>query len=172
MTTASKQRSQNETNVPWWAGNARLIELSNRLLGAHVAQAALIVFWAGAMTLFELSHFDQTRPMYEQGLILLPHLAALGWGIGPGGEVVDTHPYFAIGVIHLISAAFLGFGGIYHSLFGPDQLERDFPFFGYRWSEGNKMTTILGIHLLLLGGGALLLVAKAMAFGGLYDPQI
>jgi photosystem II CP43 chlorophyll apoprotein len=28
-----------------------------KLLGAHVAHAGLIVFWAGAMNLFEVAHF-------------------------------------------------------------------------------------------------------------------
>jgi hypothetical protein len=32
-------------------------------------------------------------------------------------------PYFAVGVLHLISSAVLGFGGIYHSLLGPDTEE-------------------------------------------------
>lgn len=158
--------------VPWWAGNARLTNFSGKLLGAHVAHAGLIVLWAGAMTLFELAHFNPQQPMYEQGLILLPHLAAQGWGVGAGGAVVNTYPYFVIGALHLISSAFLGFGGIFHSLRGPEKLEPKFRFFGYDWADTNKMTTILGIHLVLLGVGALLLVAKAMFFGGLYDPAV
>ena len=159
----------------WWAGNARLTELSGKLLGAHIAQAALIVFWAGAYTLFELSQYNPAAPIYEQGLILLPHLASLGIGVAEGGEVVNTYPYFAIGVVHLISSAILGAGGLYHALLGPDvlpQKETFSGFFGYDWRDQDKMTTIIGIHLLLLGGGALLLVAKAMFVGGLYDPAI
>ncbi|KAG6539880.1 hypothetical protein Mapa_018719 [Marchantia paleacea] len=127
-------------------------------------------FWAGAMNLFEVAHFVPEKPMYEQGLILLPHLATLGWGVGPGGEIVDTFPYFVSGVLHLISSAVLGFGGIYHALIGPETLEESFPFFGYVWKDKNKMTTILGIHLILLGAGAFLfLVFKALYFGGIYD---
>ncbi|KAL5642599.1 hypothetical protein ACJX0J_003729 [Zea mays] len=162
-------RDQETTGFAWWAGNARLINLSGKLLGAHVAHAGLIVFWAGAMNLFEVAHFVPEKPMYEQGLILLPHLATLGWGVGPGGEVLDTFPYFVSGVLHLISSAVLGFGGIYHALLGPETLEESFPFFGYVWKDRNKMTTILGIHLILLGLGAFLLVLKALYFGGVYD---
>jgi len=143
--------------------------LSGKLLGAHVAHAGLIVFWAGAMTLFEVSHFVPEKPMYEQGLILLPHLATLGWGVGPGGEVFDTFPYFVVGVLHLISSAVLGFGGIYHAVRGPETLEEYSAFFGYDWKDKNKMTNIIGFHLIILGCGALLLVLKAMFFGGVYD---
>jgi photosystem II CP43 chlorophyll apoprotein len=152
----------------WWAGNFRFVNLSGKLLGAHIAHAGLIVLWAGAMTLFELSHFNPALPMSEQGLILLPHLATLGLGIGQGGQIVDPQPYFVIGVVHLISSAVLGAGGIYHATLGPESLDEKG--FGYKWDDGNKMTSILGIHLVLLGVGALLLVAKAVIWGGLYDP--
>ncbi len=162
-------RDQQSTGFAWWAGNARLINLSGKLLGAHVAHAGLIVFWAGAMTLFEVAHFTPEKPMYEQGFILLPHIASLGWGVGAGGEVINTFPFFVVGVVHLISSAVLGLGGIYHALRGPDVLEEYSSFFGYDWKDKNQMTNILGFHLIILGCGALLLVLKAMFFGGLYD---
>ena len=170
--TETSERIADSSGIPWWAGNARLKDISGKLLGAHVAHGGLIVFWAGATTLWEISRFDLARPMYEQGLILLPHLATLGWGVGAGGEIVNTYPYFVIGALHLISSAFLGFGGIYHAVFGPPDLESTSEFFDYEWNNTYKMTNILGIHLLLLGIGAFLLVFKAMFFGGLYDPAI
>ena len=162
-------RDQQSSGFAWWAGNARLINLSGKLLGAHVAHAGLIVFWAGAMTLFEVAHFMPEKPLYEQGFILLPHLATLGWGVGPGGEIVDTFPYFVVGVLHLISSAVLGLGGIYHAVRGPETLEEDSSFFGYDWKDKNQMTNIIGYHLILLGLGAFLLVLKATFFGGVYD---
>ncbi|MEL6494446.1 MAG: chlorophyll a/b binding light-harvesting protein [Cyanobacteria bacterium J06623_7] len=164
-----------QTKIPWWRGNARLTDLSGRLLGAHVAQASLIVFWAGAMTLFELSNYNYSLPMAEQGLIILPHLATLGFGVGDGGQIVDTYPYFVIGVMHLISSTVLGAGGIYHSLIAPPVLEQNDTFsgfFGYDWQDSNKMTSIIGIHLVLLGVGAFLLVFKAMFWGGIFDSAL
>ena len=157
------------TAIPWWAGNARLESLSGRLLGAHVAHAGLIVLWAGLYTLFELGKFDPSLPMYEQGLIVLPNLARLGWGIPDGSGAIDTSSFFAVGVIHLISSAFLGAGGVFHALKGPERLDGSF---AYIWQDRRKMGRILGTHLVLLGCGALLLVAKASLFGGLYDPAI
>ncbi|MDE5070355.1 MAG: chlorophyll a/b binding light-harvesting protein, partial [Trichodesmium sp. St5_bin8] len=159
-----------DEGAPLLRGNIRFKDLSGQLLGAHVAHAGLIVLWAGAMTLFELSHLDPSLPMYEQNLILLPHLATLGIGIKAGGEVIDTYPYYVIGMLHLISSAVLGAGGIYHAVLGPKKL--DPKGFGYNWEDGNKMTTILGIHLVLLGLGAALLVIKATALGGIYDPLV
>ncbi|MEL6553032.1 MAG: chlorophyll a/b binding light-harvesting protein [Cyanobacteria bacterium J06621_11] len=165
----------NFDNRSWLSGNARLKNLSGQLLGAHIAHAGLIVFWAGAMTLFEITQFDVAQPMYDQGLILLPHLAALGIGVGKGGVVLNTYPYFVIGSVHLISSAVLGAGGLFHVVAGPAVLPKSdtaIGFFGYDWKDPDKISTILGIHVLFLGLGAWLLVFKAMFWGGLYDPAV
>ena len=86
-------RDIESTGFAWWSGNARLINVSGKLLGAHVAHAGLMVFWCGAMTLFEVAHYIPEKPLYEQGCILIPHLTMLGWGVGPGGEVTDCLLY-------------------------------------------------------------------------------
>jgi photosystem II CP43 chlorophyll apoprotein len=157
---------QASTGYAWWAGNARFINLSGKFLGAHVAHAGIIAFWAGAMLLFEVSHFVPEKPMYEQGLILMPHVATLGFGVGHDGEITNIFPFFAIAVIHLIGSAVLGIGGLYHSLRGPDKLAG---YFDFDWADKDKVTSILGFHLICLGLGAWLLVGKAMFWGGLYD---
>jgi photosystem II CP43 chlorophyll apoprotein len=166
-----KKRGLVGSRYSWWSGNARFIELSGKFLGAHLAHAGLIMFWAGSMTLFELSHYVLEKPLYEQGFILLPHLATLAFSVGPGGEITDVYSYFVIGVLHLISAGVLGLGGIYHSIFGAERLEETtYAFiFGYQFQDRFRITAILGAHLGSLAIAALLLSVKAVYFAGLYD---
>lgn len=123
------------------------------------------------MTLFELSHYVAEKPLYEQGFILLPHLTTLAYGVGPGGQVIDTYSFFIIGVLHLVSSSILGLGGIYHSIFGPEKLEETSlgSIFGYQWQDRFRITSILGAHLGSLASGSTLLFVKAVYSGGLYD---
>ena len=156
----------------WLSGNARLINLSGQLLGAHIAHAGLIMFWAGSITLLELDRYVPNIPLNEQGLLLLPNLARLGWGVGAGGEVVNLYPYFVIGMLHLIASAVLGAGGLFHVFRGAANLKESSgraAKFHYEWDDPQQLGFILGHHLLFIGAAALLFVGKAMFWGGIYD---
>jgi photosystem II CP43 chlorophyll apoprotein len=155
----------------WWVGNARFIELSGKFLGAHISHAALIMLWAGSMSLFEVSHYVSEKPLYEQGFILLPHLSTLAFSVGAGSDVSTLYSYVIIGVLHLISAGVLSLGGIYHSIFGPERLEETAygSLFGYQFQDRYRISSILGAHLITLSIACYLLYVKSVYAGGVFD---
>ncbi len=165
-------RDISNQNYSWLSGNARLIDLSGQLLGAHIAHAGLIMFWAGSIALLEIDRFTYDLPLNEQGLLLLPNLARLGWGVGAGGEIISLYPYFVIGILHLVASAVLGAGGLFHVFRGAANLKDASgraTKFHYEWDDPQKLGFILGHHLIFLGAAALLFVGKAMFWGGIYD---
>jgi len=103
----------------WWAGNSRFVNQSGSFIAAH---AGLIMFWAGSFTIYELSRYIPDSPLGEQSLILLPNLARLGIGVGEGGVITQPEAIVAIAAFHLVSAAVLAAGGMWHLFRAPVDL--------------------------------------------------
>ncbi len=173
--STDKTWAANQPGGEWLIGNARLTSYSGLLLGAHIAHAGLIMFWAGSVTLMEAGRFNPEIPLPNQGLLLIPHLATLGFGFDELGAITHSYDFFVIGILHLVASAVLGAGGLFHVFKGPDVLSKASgraAKFHYEWTDGASLSFILGHHLILLGLGALALVLKATQWGGLYDASI
>ena len=158
----------------WWAGNSGVASRSGKFLAAHLAHAGLIMFWAGSFTLWELARYDPSLPMGHQSLILLPHLATLGMGMGDGGVIVDTSNYIEFSAFHLISSAILAAGGLLHSVLLPGDLGKAngrAKKFDFEWNDANRLTFILGHHLLFLGFACIAFVDYAKHHG-IWDTSI
>ena len=56
----------------------------------------------------KLCNYVSEKFIYEQGFIFIPHMAALSFGVGPGGEIYSIYPLFIIGVLHIIVSGILG----------------------------------------------------------------
>jgi len=171
MVFQGTERSLLSTGYAWWSGNARLSTFPNRLLGAHIAHASLIVLWAGSMSLFELSHYVAYKPLYEQGFILMPHLVELGYSVSSGTYLGPLYFAFIIAVLHLISGGILSLGGLYHSFISVSTLDgsNTSNLFNLNFADRYRMSSILGVHLAFLGLASSLLVLKSTMFGGIYD---
>lgn len=163
-----------KVNDDWWAGNSLVTNEAGTFISAHAAHAGLIMFWAGSFTIYELSRYDPAQPMGEQGLILLPNLARLGLGVGDGGVIAHAEPIIAIAAFHLVSAAVLAAGGMWHLFRAPTDLgttQGGAKRFNFDWEDPAKLGVILGHHLIFLGLGAIGFVELAKRVG-IYDPAL
>ena len=123
------------------------------------------------MCLFEISHYVAYKPLYEQGFILLPHIIELGYSYSAGSYLGPLYSVFIISIYHLISGAILSLGGIYHSCISISSLDGSnlSNLFNLNFSDRYLMSSILGVHLSILGIASYLLVLKSTVFGGIYD---
>ncbi len=154
----------------WYAGNSGVTNRSGKFIAAHAAHAGLMMFWAGAFTLFELARYDPSLPMGNQSLICLPHLAGLGIGGIDGGVITEPYGCTVVAVLHLIFSGVLGAGGLLHSMKYEGDLgsypEGSRPKkFDFEWDDPNRLTFILGHHLIFLGLGNIQFVEWARIHG-------
>ncbi len=157
----------------WYAGNSGVTNRSGKFIAAHSAHSGLMMFWAGGFTLFELARYNPLEPMGYQNLICLPHLAGLGIGDISNGVINDTSELIVIAALHLIFSAVLGAGGLLHSLryegdLGKYQNSTRAKKFDFEWDDPDRLTFILGHHLIFLGLGNIQFVEWARIHG-IYD---
>jgi chlorophyll a/b binding light-harvesting protein PcbD len=162
----------------WWAGNSLVANESGTFISAHAAHAAhagLIMSWAGSFTVYELSRFNAELPMGEPGLILLPNLARLGLGVTEGGLITQPEPIIAIVAFHLVSAAVLAAGAMWHLLRAPTDLSTatgGAKRFNFDGDDPANLGVILGHHLIFLGLGAIAFVELAKRVGIVDIPPV
>jgi len=160
----------------WYAGNSGTANRSGKFIAAHAAHAGLMMFWAGAFTLFELARYDSSVAMGNQNLICLPHLAQLGIGGIENGVITEPYGCTVIAVLHLIFSGVLGAGGILHSTRYDGDLgnypEGSRPKkFDFEWDDPDKLTFILGHHLIFLGLANIQFVEWAQ-YHGIWDSAL
>lgn len=158
------------------ASHSLVANRSGRFISSHVVHTGLICFGAGANTLFELARYNPSLPLGEQGFVVLPHLAGLGLGGIENGVFTDTSSLFIVAVLHLIFSAVYGGAGMLHAFRYKEKLE-DYPKgswankFAFNWDDPDRLTFILGHHLIFLALGCIQFVEWARIHG-IYDPAI
>ena len=160
----------------WYAGNSGTTNRSGKFIAAHAAHAGLMMFWAGAFTLFELARYDASVPFGNQNLICLPHIAGLGIGGIENGVITEPYGMTVVAVLHLIFSGVLGAGGILHSTRYDGDLgnypEGSRPKkFDFEWDDPDKLTFILGHHLIFLGLANIQFVEWAQ-YHGIWDTAL
>ncbi len=158
----------------WWTGNSGVTNRSGKFIAAHAAHTGLISFAAGANTLFELSRFDPSLPMGNQGFVSLPHLASIGIGFDEVGAWTGAG-VVTIAIVHLIFSMVYGAGALMHSLLFPGDMQDSEVIqarkFKLEWNNPDNQTFILGHHLLFFGVACIWFVEWARIHG-IYDPAI
>ncbi|TGG81130.1 MAG: chlorophyll a/b binding light-harvesting protein [Aphanocapsa feldmannii 277cV] len=163
-----------DPSYDWWSGNSRVAKESGSFIVAHAAHAGLIMFWAGSFVIYELSRYRPDIPLGEQSLILLPNLARLGIGLEDGGILSNPQPIIAVAAFHLISAAVLAAGGMWHLFRSSSDLSSAAGAakrFHFDWSDPKQLGLILGHHLIFLGLAATSFVEYAKHVG-IYDSAL
>ncbi len=158
----------------WWVGNSVVTNQSGRFIASHAAHTGMIAFAAGANTLFELSRFDSSVPMGNQGFVSLPHLAAIGIGFDEAG-IWTGAGVVTIALLHLVVSMVYGAGGLLHAIYFPEDMQDSEVIqakkFKLEWDNPDNQTFILGHHLIFMGVACIWFVEWARIHG-IYDPAI